>query len=155
MLLTNCSACSVLGLTVHGSSDMALVEYGGVGANVWWGNRVVRDPATRGLLASNADVFQSSGVERGPLVESNELTFAGDACLNQHNYFSVALRPGRSPAVGAWLGWFHFHEYKAKLSICQSVLAALQYSLRSNPIFYFSQVNLMQYRKKITFVLVW
>ena len=92
MLLTNCSACSVLGLTVHGSSDMALVEYGGAGANVWRGNRVVRDPATRGLLAANADVFQSSGVERGPLVESNELTFAGDACLNQHNYFSVALR---------------------------------------------------------------
>lgn len=92
VLLTNCSICNVLGLTVHGSSDMALVEYGGRGGNIWRGNRVVRDPATQGLLASNADVFQSSGVERGPLVESNELSYAGDACLNQHNYFSIVLK---------------------------------------------------------------
>ena len=36
-----------------------------------------------GLLVSNADIFQSSGCERGPLVELNELTFAGDDCMSE------------------------------------------------------------------------
>lgn len=94
VLLTNCSCCTVEGLTVHGASDMALVEYGGAGGNVWRGNRVVRNPAKvpTGLLVSNADIFQSSGVEMGPLVEGNEFTFAGDDCMNIHNYLSVVIR---------------------------------------------------------------
>jgi hypothetical protein len=94
VLLTNCSGCTVDGLTVHGASDMALVEYGGAGRNVWRGNRVVRNPAKipMGLLVSNADIFQSSGVEVGPLVEGNEFTYAGDDCMNIHNYLSVTVR---------------------------------------------------------------
>ena len=94
VLLTNCSRCTVEGLTVHGASDMALVEYGGAGGNVWRGNAVVRNLARTpvGLLASNADVFQSSGVELGPLVEGNEFTYAGDDCMNIHNYLSVVIR---------------------------------------------------------------
>lgn len=94
VLLTNSSACTIEGLMVHGSSDMALVEYGGGGAHTWRGNRVVRNAATRptGMLACNADVFQSSGCERGPLFEYNEIGSAGDDCVNIHNYFSVVLR---------------------------------------------------------------
>ena len=94
VLLTNCSCCTVEGLTVHGASDMALVEYGGAGHNVWRGNRVVRNPARSptGLLVSNADIFKSSGVEAGPLVEGNEFTYAGDDCMNIHNYLSVVVR---------------------------------------------------------------
>ena len=95
MLLTNCSGCGVLGLTIHGSSDMTLVEYGGGGGNTWSRNRVVRDSTKRpvmGLLVSNADVFQTSGCERGPLVEHNEFSYAGDACMNLHNYFSVVIK---------------------------------------------------------------
>ena len=94
VLLTNSSLCTIEGLTIHGSSDMVLVEYGGGGAHTWRGNRVVRNTTKRpmGMLVSNADIFQSSGCERGPLVESNELTFAGDDCMNIHNYFSVVLK---------------------------------------------------------------
>jgi hypothetical protein len=94
VLLTNCSHCTVNRLTVHGASDMALVEYGGVGSNVWRGNMVVRNPmkTPTGLLVSNADIFQSSGVEIGPRVEENEFTFAGDDCMNIHNYLSVVIR---------------------------------------------------------------
>ena len=94
VLLTNSSSCTVEGLTVHGSSDMALVEYGGGGAHTWRGNRVVRNATKRpmGMLASNADVFQSSGCERGPLFELNEIGSAGDDCVNIHNYFSVVLK---------------------------------------------------------------
>ena len=43
VLLTNCTSCGVQRLTIHGSSDMAMVEYGGGGANHWRGNRVVRN----------------------------------------------------------------------------------------------------------------
>ena len=73
---------------------MALVEYGGGGAHTWRGNRVVRNATKRpmGMLASNADVFQSSGCERGPLFELNEIGSAGDDCVNIHNYFSVVLK---------------------------------------------------------------
>lgn len=94
VLLTNSSSCTIEGLTVHGSSDMTLVEYGGGGAHRWRGNRVVRNATKRpmGMLASNADVFQSSGCERGPLFESNEIGAAGDDCINIHNYFSVVLK---------------------------------------------------------------
>jgi hypothetical protein len=94
VLLTNCTSCTIEGLTVHGASDMALVEYGGAGSNVWRGNMVVRNPARNpiGLLVSNADIFQSSGVEVGPLVEGNEFTYAGDDCMNIHNYLSVVVR---------------------------------------------------------------
>ena len=98
MLLANCSMCSVLSMTVHGASDMALVEYGGGGANVWRGVRVVRNESSRDLLASNADIFESSGVERGPLVEQNEFAFNGDSCINLHNYFSVVLKAGGAAA---------------------------------------------------------
>lgn len=94
VLLTNSSSCTIEGFTIHGSSDMVLVEYGGGGAHTWRRNRVVRN-ATRhpmGMLVSNADIFQSSGCERGPLVEFNELTFAGDDCMNIHNYFSVVMK---------------------------------------------------------------
>ena len=85
VLLTNSSSCTIEGLTIHGSSDMVLVEYGGGGAHIWRGNRVVRNTTKHplGLLVSNADIFQSSGCERGPLVESNELTFAGDDCMSE------------------------------------------------------------------------
>ena len=94
VLLTNATSCTIEGVTVHGSSDMALVEYGGGGAHTWRGNRVVRNATKRpmGMLASNADVFQSSGCERGPLFESNEIGSAGDDCINIHNYFSVVLK---------------------------------------------------------------
>ena len=86
VLLTNSSSCTIEGLTIHGSSDMTLVEYGGGGAHTWRGNRVVRNTTKLplGLLVSNADIFQSSGCERGPLVESNELTFAGDDCMSEY-----------------------------------------------------------------------
>jgi hypothetical protein len=83
VLLTNSSRCTIEGVTVHGSSDMALVEYGGGGAHTWRGNRVVRNVnasrrrPVRGMLASNADVFQSSGCEHGPLFVSNEVGPAG------------------------------------------------------------------------------
>ena len=55
---------------------------------------MVRNDTRRplGLLVSNADIFQSSGCEHGPLLESNELTYAGDDCVNIHNYFSVVLK---------------------------------------------------------------
>ena len=55
---------------------------------------MVRNATKRpmGMLASNADVFQSSGCERGPLFESNEIGPAGDDCVNIHNYFSVVLK---------------------------------------------------------------
>ena len=64
---------------------MTLVEYGGGGAHTLRGNKVVRNETKNplGLLVSNADIFQSSGCERGPLVESNELTFAGDDCMSE------------------------------------------------------------------------
>jgi len=91
LLLTNSTRCLIEGVTVHGTSDMALVDYGGGGANVWRGNRVAR--AAGRLLASNADMFQTvGGAEQGPIVEDNVLEYADDDCMNIHNYFSVVLK---------------------------------------------------------------
>ena len=83
LLLSNSTRCLVEGVTVHGSSDMALVDYGGGGANVWRGNRVVRAPGR--LQVSNADIFQSvGGAERGPIVEDNVLEYGNDDCMVRH-----------------------------------------------------------------------
>ena len=38
-----------------------------------------------GMIASNADIFHSSGVKRGPTVERCEFTVAMDDYLNVHS----------------------------------------------------------------------
>merc|ERR1719235_710716 len=69
-------------------------EYGGEGSNIWSHNRIIRNPnkTPLGLLVSNADLFQSTGCKQGPKLLNNEFTFAGDDCVNIHNYFNVVMK---------------------------------------------------------------
>ena len=81
LVLSNASRCVIESITIRGASDMAIGEYGGGGANVLRGNRVVRHPTRtpQGLLVSNGDIFMSSGASHGPLVEGNAWSYSGDS----------------------------------------------------------------------------
>lgn len=103
-LLHNCSAVTTRDVNIHTASFMAVTEFDGPGGNAYHNVNVVRRPAaTRtarcgknggrlclALVASNADVFHSSGCQRGPLVQGCEFSYAMDDYCNVHSRVQVA-----------------------------------------------------------------
>lgn len=87
-------------VTIHAAPHMAMVETRGAGGNHYRGCRVVVRPGSRRLLASNADVFHSIKVAKGPTIEDCEFAGAGDDFVNIHSLYSTVLeRRGPAEAV--------------------------------------------------------
>jgi len=76
-------------ITIYACPQMAFVETGGRGGNVYRRCRVIRRPGTQRLLACNADAFHSAVVAKGPLIEQCEFSHAGDDFINIHGFFSM------------------------------------------------------------------
>ena len=120
VLVHNSSGCEVKDVTLYSASFMAVTEFDGKGSNRYSGVRVVRrnvtsldqlcatsrreplparlraasDGAGRlclGMIASNADIFHSSGVKRGPVVERCEFTVAMDDYVRLRTHTSRCL----------------------------------------------------------------
>eukprot|EP00041_Stephanoeca_diplocostata_P034459 m.1178327 g.1178327 ORF g.1178327 m.1178327 type:complete len:945 (+) comp24526_c0_seq3:702-3536(+) len=110
-LVHNSSQISSENVTLYSSSFMAITEFDGAGRNTYDGVNVLRRPVTTGnelcgadvgtstpsprlclgLVASNADVFHSSGVQHGPTVTNCEFTYAMDDYCNVHSRGQVSV----------------------------------------------------------------
>ncbi len=86
------SRVTLEGISIYAAASMAIVEYGGDGANVYRNCRVVPRPGTKRLLACNADVFHSLMVRCGPTIENCEFSQACDDLINIHGFFGMVFR---------------------------------------------------------------
>lgn len=91
MLFSGCNGITIEDITVYAAPNMVIQETTGKGGNVYRNIRVVRRPGTNRLLVSGRDVFHSYLMEKGPIVENNEFTYAGDDLIAVHGFFSVVL----------------------------------------------------------------
>lgn len=89
--LKDSDACKLEDITVHATPHMAFTEHFGAGGHTYSRCRVVRRPGTNGLLASNADVFHSVAVTRGPTIEDCEFSYAADDLINIHGLLSLVF----------------------------------------------------------------
>ena len=112
-------------ITVYACPQMAFTEVGGAGGHVYRRCKVVRRPGTNRLMACNADVFHSSVVAKGPLIERCEFSHSGDDFVNIHGFFflvyeqrsakEVVVVPHYSDSsfsVGSRLGFYRFGDLK-------------------------------------------
>lgn len=88
----DCEKVTLEDITIYAAPHMALVEVGGAGGNVYRRCKVVRRPGTRRLIACNADVFHSTKVGRGPLIEECEFSWSCDDIANIHSFASAVLK---------------------------------------------------------------
>ena len=77
-------------ITIHSSSFMAITEFDGICGNRYESIKVIRRTKVKQgyplpLVACNADVFHSSGCQKGPIVKYNEYSYAFDDYLNVHS----------------------------------------------------------------------
>ncbi len=110
--VSNSSHCELRDITVYASPHMAFTEFLGEGGHSYRNCRVIRRPGSNRLLANNADVFHSVGVEKGPTIEQCEFSFAADDLVNVHGLLGLALsqpadtqvevisQAGTQPSVG-------------------------------------------------------
>ena len=89
--LKDSDACRLEDVTVHSTPHMAFTEHFGAGGHTYTRCRVVRRPGTNRLLASNADVFHSIAVTRGPTIEGCEFSYAADDLINIHGLLSLVF----------------------------------------------------------------
>jgi hypothetical protein len=114
--VANSTRVSTSDVTMYTASFMAIAEFDGAGGNVYDNMKVIRRPiagtaalgvgaAGCGLIgtrtcmttiASNADVFHSSGVKIGPVVQNSEFSYALDDFFNSHTRVQVSCGPVRS-----------------------------------------------------------
>jgi hypothetical protein len=81
--------CTLENITAYASPHMVFTEDGGEGGHSYLHCHVVLRPGTRRLLASNADVFHSMGVNHGPTIEGCEFSHSGDDLINIHGTFAM------------------------------------------------------------------
>lgn len=89
--LQECAAVTLEDVVVYSCPNMVFSEGNGEGGNVYRNCKVVRRPGAKRLIASNADVFHSIKVRKGPLIENCEFSYACDDFVNIHSYFSMVL----------------------------------------------------------------
>ena len=115
--LHKCEGVVTQNVTIHSSSFMAITEFDGRGANVYSDISVVRRAVVKhddlcgvnktrvclALVASNADVFHSSGLKKGPKVTGCEFSFAMDDFVNVHSRVQVStdISGDTSPTDGS------------------------------------------------------
>lgn len=90
--LVDCSGITLENVTVYGSGQMAFTEEGGEGGNAYRRCRVVRRPGTKRLIVCSADIFHSTKVAKGPLIEECEFSWGCDDLINIHGMFSLVSR---------------------------------------------------------------
>jgi hypothetical protein len=102
--LESCERVTLEDITIYSAPQMGFVETNGSGGNIYRRCRALRRPSTRRLLCTNADVFHSIHVAKGPLIEDCEFTFSGDDFVNIHGFYSTVLeqRGGSEIVVGAF-----------------------------------------------------
>jgi len=81
--LDQCEKMLFENVTVHSAPGMGILEADGEGGSVFRQCRIVPGPKPKGateerLLSSSWDAFQSKTIRKGPLVESCEISHAGD-----------------------------------------------------------------------------
>lgn len=87
----NCRKAILEDITVYASPFVAFVEAAGKGPNIYRRCKILRRPGTTRLIASNADGFNSSRQENGPLLESCEAEAVMDDFVNVHGGFYKVL----------------------------------------------------------------
>ncbi len=76
-------------VTIYAAPDISLAELGGDGDNLYTKCVVTRRPGTKRLIASNADIFRSIKMRKGPRVEECDFGYTADDILNIHSYASM------------------------------------------------------------------
>lgn len=90
--LADCDKVTLEDITIYAAPAMALTEEGGEGGNVYRRCKVVRRPDTRRLIACDADIFHSTKVKHGPLIEECEFSYSCDDAVNVHSFFSPVIQ---------------------------------------------------------------
>ncbi len=89
--------CGLSDVTIYGSGNFALVEWGGPGGHTY--TRVVIDRPRDHLLSSNCDGFHSFSFGTGGALVDSALSFSGDDVVNFHNREGYVLAAAASPAT--------------------------------------------------------
>lgn len=92
-------ACRLENITIYASGHMGVTEHYGKGGHRYTRVRVILRPGTDRVLACNADVFHSSHVQNGPIVENCEFSHALDDLLTIHGFFSYVYRQPKADTV--------------------------------------------------------
>jgi len=92
VLVRNSSRFSAVDLTSYAASGFTMLELGGAGGHTWTRINVTRRPGSGRLMASSADVFHSTAVAAGPLLQDSELSFAGDDLFAVHCELGILWR---------------------------------------------------------------
>lgn len=93
LVLKNSHSCNIVDWKVYSSPQMVFVESEGLGNNRYEFNRIVRRHDR--LLTSNADVFHSINVEKGPIINNNFAEFPGDDFVNIHTHLTYVAKNGK------------------------------------------------------------
>eukprot|EP00035_Acanthoeca_spectabilis_P013216 m.243037 g.243037 ORF g.243037 m.243037 type:complete len:523 (+) comp15832_c0_seq2:91-1659(+) len=119
VLLSNCTACLVANVSIHGGSSMAVVDSDGGGGNTYTHLEISRSANSRSttagaavptreqgwsglpprLLSVNADGFHSTTNAVGPSLLDSEVAFTGDDLGNICCAMSVLLPPRSATAL--------------------------------------------------------
>ena len=98
VLIENSTAVAVTDLTSHAAAGFTLLEAGGGGGHTYTRYNVVRRPGSARLMVSGADVFHSTAVGAGALLEDSELSFAADDLFAVHCELGILWRRVNSTA---------------------------------------------------------
>ena len=103
--LHKCEKVNSYNITIYSSSFMAITEFNGIGHNTYNGMKVIRRNVKNenilcgkkqrrlcfAAVASNADVFHSSGMKFGPKIRDCEFSFAMDDYCNVHSRVQISF----------------------------------------------------------------
>lgn len=82
-----------LDITITGSGNFAVLEYGGNGNHIFDNVRLIRGNNGEALLSSNTDGFHSFSTGTGATIRNSYFSFHGDDSLNFHNRVQLVLDP--------------------------------------------------------------
>ena len=92
LLVSDSARFTARGLTSYAASGFTVFEVGGAGGHTYSRLNVTRRPGSGRLMASAADVFHSTAVAAGPVIEDSELSFAGDDLFAVHCELGILWR---------------------------------------------------------------
>ena len=111
-------ACRLEDITLYAAGHMGVTEHYGKGGHRYTRVRVILRPGTDRVLACNADVFHSSHVQNGPIVENCEFSHALDDLLTIHGFFSYVYRQPEADAVILLVEYRPFDFTGSKVRFC-------------------------------------